>query len=513
MLLLPAYADEAETKEGEVAPLIELDETKQEEVRILEFVHGLPNGERAIFLKRLDALQYSPPFGNAEGGVNTLEVEVEGMGCAPMVPISNEAECKEAARLNGIEYEQTEERSTGGDPICRESGGGVYFNSDGAQKGDKILCGTKRCPASCVSKIRMRNLRFEGFAVCEEERECKHCEYCQSILQQLGSVNEDLDLEEDAYTSRAWNVDCELKTLQKRHPKEQHQFIAELMADTSNHSTETRVVPPSKRIAVVLRGETFRGGATIQNRRDTPRCAESSVAAQLDIARKYKEYFDSLTEEGYTVDAFLATYPCPDHTSPYVWQMGQILGDYLKRSLLLNANENTLVAEQETEMEKMSDGYTQADSLQAAVHLVEEHMLQFQLYYDFLFVLRADHEVNAKRLPGCLLQFGKPVELGGEDYGQAIPRKYLPCYFKKVREYAWSLCSFPEAVASLRAHLRIFETDADIEALQTYRKHIATPEARALEESLGLICSTDCQHTGRFGLDKKDCDFTYFRKA
>jgi hypothetical protein len=205
-------------------------------------------------------------FGNAEGQVNTLEenpIISSDRTCPPsMVPIINEAGCKEAARLNGIEYKQKE--STGDEPICKESGGGIYFNSDGAQKGDfKILCGTKRCPASCVSNIRMRNLRFEGFAVCEEERECKYCEYCQLILQQLESEDEE-DNEEDTYTRRQWNVDCELKTLQKRHPREQHQFIAELMATNSNHSTETMVVPPSKRIAVVLRGETFRGGANIQ---------------------------------------------------------------------------------------------------------------------------------------------------------------------------------------------------------------------------------------------------------
>jgi len=52
-----------ETREGEVAPLSELDETNQEEVRVLEFVHGLPKGERAIFLKRVAAannLKLSP---------------------------------------------------------------------------------------------------------------------------------------------------------------------------------------------------------------------------------------------------------------------------------------------------------------------------------------------------------------------------------------------------------------------------------------------------------------------
>jgi hypothetical protein len=138
----------------------------------------------------------------------------------------------------------------------------------------------------------------------------------------------------------------------------------------------------------------------------------------------------------------------------------------------LNANENTLVGEEEEEMEKMSDGYTQTDNLRAAVHLVEEHMLQFQLHYDFLFVLRADHEVNAKNLPGCLLKFGKPLELAGEDFGQAIPRKYLPCYFKKVREYKWSL-----GPVSWCPYVCVHSTLPDCDSHQAPRSHCPVANA------------------------------------
>jgi hypothetical protein len=77
-LLVVAATREAsikERREGEVAPLIELDETKQEEVRILEFVHGLPNGERAIFVKRLDALHPSPPIIEAASQPSNVAVE------------------------------------------------------------------------------------------------------------------------------------------------------------------------------------------------------------------------------------------------------------------------------------------------------------------------------------------------------------------------------------------------------------------------------------------------------
>jgi hypothetical protein len=65
-----------ETREGEVAPLSELDETKQEEVRILEFVHGLPKGERAIFLKRVAAannLSKAPQISSAHKRPQTVE--------------------------------------------------------------------------------------------------------------------------------------------------------------------------------------------------------------------------------------------------------------------------------------------------------------------------------------------------------------------------------------------------------------------------------------------------------
>jgi hypothetical protein len=170
-LLVLAATREAsieETREGGVAPLIELDETKQEEVRILEFVHGLPDGERAIFLKRLNDLRYSPPIieavykpGDVAANTEPNDVVLEPTSSPALShahartpwksssdlncpfnsePITDEHACKAATKALGGIYCQEDSWYKGESPVCRAVGNRVYFNSDAGENVTQMLC-------------------------------------------------------------------------------------------------------------------------------------------------------------------------------------------------------------------------------------------------------------------------------------------------------------------------------------------------------------------------------------
>lgn len=206
----------------------------------------------------------------------------------------------------------------------------------------------------------------------------------------------------------------------------------------------------SKRIAVILRGQAFRNGADFE--RNTEPICSGPPQSQFEAAKKYFRLFDKIEAAGYGVDCFIATYQCPNQSA--------YAQTYVDRLIRMFSNSSRLVQHVILENAVTADD-PQLVNLRAAVRLATFHMIDFDIPYDFWYVLRLDY--SAEDLPPNPFP-ELPRELITEDFGQVIPARFIPCYTALVGANKWEMSPFPQSIFQLRYEVVSYERKAQQEA-------------------------------------------------
>jgi hypothetical protein len=175
---------------------------------------------------------------------------------------------------------------------------------------------------------------------------------------------------------------------------------------------------PTKRIAVVLRGDSFRD--SLAQHCETSCGCDLAKDRQLQNVDSVLSMVADMERDGYAVDIFAATYPCTNAGVDWVHSLPGRFGKYLKSFRLV---ENRV-------------SYGQLSMLNLSVSLVWEKMAaEPALDYDFLVILRWDFLV-VTWADGCLLDTDKPVDGTPADQVEVIPARYFSCFAEKLEQHA-----------------------------------------------------------------------------
>ena len=209
------------------------------------------------------------------------------------------------------------------------------------------------------------------------------------------------------------------------------------LSECSRHAIASTEASTPPRIAIVLRGESFRnvGG---QHMRGT--CCELSVRHQRLIYRSHLAFFEVLRREGYAVDAFSATRPC---TSTNASNSVSNATETLKKwygPVLRGAVEDPLDR----------DPFSQLRNRHSAVKLARDHARDFGVRYAYVFVMRWDYVFHAAEWrAGCVLDDhlhdarGLLPHEADADKLLVVPARFVKCFFASIVEQNVELVDDP----------------------------------------------------------------------